>query len=276
METTRTVEMISPDVARRYLDPNRDNRKVRQHRVDSYADQMRRNQWKYTGEAIKFGKNGRLLDGQHRLLAIIAANVTLPMDVIRGLDEDIFNVLDSGLLRGTGDALGFDIKNSTGYAAISRLMYVIDAGGDPRFQRDRAAVTKTDFAEYFHNNRGLIEAAHSYADRVYRTFRSANKTAWACLTVMGLRVDSNEMTEFNSSVVTGADLGYGDARLALRNWLSNDRAQPTAGHHLALYIKAWNDYMTRTPRQLLSIRPDEPWPVFATVRAERNQVEAAS
>lgn len=40
-----------------------------------------------TGEPIKFAHNGRLLDGQQRLMALVDANVAVDFLVVRGLDE---------------------------------------------------------------------------------------------------------------------------------------------------------------------------------------------
>ena len=65
---------------------------------------------------------------------------------------------------------------------------------------------------------------------------------------------------------SGANLSPGDPRLALRNWLSNNRRLPTAGHHLGLLIKAWNAWMGGATRALMILRDDEAFPVLATRR----------
>ena len=64
------IETITPAKAAEYLKFNRSNRRVIYRRVDFYVKQMEKNQWKLTGDSIKFnGQN--LIDGQHRLEAVI-------------------------------------------------------------------------------------------------------------------------------------------------------------------------------------------------------------
>ncbi|KAF7277615.1 hypothetical protein GWI33_002970, partial [Rhynchophorus ferrugineus] len=79
------VETITPDLARQYLAFNTHNRNVRSYRVKGYAADMRDGRWTLNGEAIKFSADGTLLDGQHRLQAVIEADVAVQMLVVRGV-----------------------------------------------------------------------------------------------------------------------------------------------------------------------------------------------
>jgi hypothetical protein len=72
------VEKINPQGAEFLLIKNTINRKLRPSIVRDFARQMRLNLWREnTGEAIKITSNGHLLDGQHRLTALVKAGVTL-------------------------------------------------------------------------------------------------------------------------------------------------------------------------------------------------------
>jgi hypothetical protein len=263
------VEKITPSQARQYLDSNRENRTIRKARVESYAEQMKRGQWQITGDPVRFDPQGRLLDGQHRLLALIASGLKhLEMVVIRDVPTESFKVLDSGLGRSYGDALGSDVHGAVQVAAACRLLYCVELGGDPRNNRDMAVITRTDAADYFRIHEPVMVTAVKRADAVYRHFAGGNKTALCGLIVLGWQADDALMNEFLESLVTGANLGLGDPRLALRNWLSNDRTLRNAGTHLALYIKAWNDWLNGNERNLMVIRPDEDFPVFLTAKAD--------
>ena len=79
------VENIGPDGAKKFLDRMIYNRNVSPSRVTAYAVDMRSGSWDLNGQAIVLDENGLLLDGQHRLLAIIESGVTLPMLVVRGM-----------------------------------------------------------------------------------------------------------------------------------------------------------------------------------------------
>ncbi len=78
-------EMISPQLAARYLELNKNNRRLDKERVKLYARDMRTGKWALTHEGIAFNSTGDLVDGQTRLAAIIASGVTIQMLVTRGV-----------------------------------------------------------------------------------------------------------------------------------------------------------------------------------------------
>ena len=65
-----TVETITPQLAKAYLEKNKDNRKTSRHRIGIYSRDMRSGKWT-PGSPISFFDNGDLADGQHRLLAVV-------------------------------------------------------------------------------------------------------------------------------------------------------------------------------------------------------------
>lgn len=87
---------ITPELAAHYLTFNRNNWDIIQARIDGYADEMHRGEWAENGESIKFSKNARLIDGQHRLSAIIKSGVSLHMLVVFGCEEEAQVKIDIG------------------------------------------------------------------------------------------------------------------------------------------------------------------------------------
>lgn len=102
---TAKVETITPEIAKTMLGENVNNRRISRDNVNLFAREIRNGEWRFNGEAIKFGKDGRLLDGQHRLLAVIAADKPLTTLVIRGLEDETQQTMDSGKTRTLGDVL---------------------------------------------------------------------------------------------------------------------------------------------------------------------------
>lgn len=99
------IEIITPEKAREYLKRNcRNNRKIGERRVQNYAKDMAAGAWQLNGEAIKFNKDGILIDGQHRLLAVIKAGVPIKMLVIRDVDNTV-SLYDRGYSRATYSSL---------------------------------------------------------------------------------------------------------------------------------------------------------------------------
>lgn len=106
MTGTMTWEIVTPEQAATWLDPlvNLDNRGKRGGRISGYARDMRAGAWT-PGESIKFGADGRLYDGQHRLEAVVQADVAIGFWVLRDLPSESYQNLDRGGVRSFADTL---------------------------------------------------------------------------------------------------------------------------------------------------------------------------
>lgn len=118
METRLTL--VTPAMAREWLERNTDNRPLRPGVVDGFLSAYRRGEWKITHQGIAFAKSGRLLDGQHRLTFIseLPDKTVVPMNVSNELEEDAFDCIDQGFKRTTSDLYGV----SGGLVAVARFM----------------------------------------------------------------------------------------------------------------------------------------------------------
>lgn len=122
MAITSSVEKISPILAQAYLDKNCINRNPSIKRVNTYARDMENGNWKLNGETIIFDEDGKLINGQHRLMAVIQANVPVDFLVVRGVQRDA-TLQDRGRNRSAIDAMlmnGFDrdLANNTTVALV--------------------------------------------------------------------------------------------------------------------------------------------------------------
>jgi len=135
IETTLTtaIETISPDLAAQYLKTQQKNRKLNGERIEVFANDIRSNRWLLTGEAIKFDVYGHLIDGQHRLSAIIRSNTSATMLVIRGCEEEVQSVLDSGQSRTVAQAFDMHgIAATVQEVAVLRGMFSTVGNFEPR------------------------------------------------------------------------------------------------------------------------------------------------
>src|SRR6185437_3150702 len=78
------------------------NRTLSAGTLEKYINEMKRG-WKLTGETIILSKSGRLLNGQHRLHACIAAGIAFQTFVVFGVEDDAFAFMDVGRKRTAGD-----------------------------------------------------------------------------------------------------------------------------------------------------------------------------
>jgi len=118
METK--ILKVTPEMAAKMLENKINNRRLIKGTVDYYANQMRRGQWKLTGQGLSFDINNRLIDGQNRLAAVIKANRTVEFLVITGVDTSTFDVYDSGKMRSSADV--FYIHGTKNYRATSSII----------------------------------------------------------------------------------------------------------------------------------------------------------
>jgi len=65
------VRAVTPAMAREMLARNAGNRKLSQTKVSMYARIMREGSWRLTHQGIAITEDGGLIDGQHRLAAIV-------------------------------------------------------------------------------------------------------------------------------------------------------------------------------------------------------------
>lgn len=115
---------ITPKMAGEWLRNNFQNRKVKQDVIDAYARDMRNGKWKTTHQGIAFNDRDELIDGQHRLMAILASGITVRMMVTfnlpartEGEDLTTMDCVDRGRTRSVADQLtiqhGFKNANLT-------------------------------------------------------------------------------------------------------------------------------------------------------------------
>lgn len=106
MALTSKVETITPQIAVEYLSHNKLNRPLRMKWVLKLSHQMKENgAWHLSGEPLIFGESGELLDGQHRLKAIVLSGTTHKFLVVRGAKDKTFTTIDTGQKRSPKDAL---------------------------------------------------------------------------------------------------------------------------------------------------------------------------
>ena len=219
-----TIQVITPEDAAMLLQTNVNNRKLSRRRVEMYANDIKRGMWKLTGDTIKLAKNPktgevRLIDGQHRLHAIVSAGMPMQTVVATGLNEDAFSVIDRGKTRTYNDVLGMsNIKNSNTVASVLRPIIAIEAGLNP-YGNGMELVTPEDVVQYAQENDEMVQWA------VNRSFKmrervSGSGTAWAMFMYLLAQKHGIKMAEaFTESVLSGVGYREGDPRAALRNWV---------------------------------------------------------
>lgn len=127
-----SLMMITPTIAAELLSKNVNNRPIRKAIVNSYAKQMSQGRWKMTHQGIAFDDNGNLLDGQHRLHAIIQSGVSVLMTVASGVDPSSRIAMDDHARRTLSDSLTIERHEPITSIDIAIIRVVLENGTPKR------------------------------------------------------------------------------------------------------------------------------------------------
>jgi hypothetical protein len=255
MPATPTVQIIEvdPATAESWLAKNPNNRNLRKPVVDSYARDMLAGNWMLNGETVKFDQSGKLIDGQHRLSAVVTADVTVPMVVVRGVDADVMDTVDVGAKRTYADALKLQGEdNTTTLAAVVRRAVMWQRGA--RTNTGAVRPTAREMNTFIDANPQIRTSAELAARLSTRTLLPAS--------VIGLGhwlfspLDPDDADWFLARAADGDGLPSNSPVAILRKRIVNMRVgggRVNETDALALVIYAWNAHRageTRTKLQM--------------------------
>lgn len=266
---------IDAEVARKFLLKERapeagvkgTNRKFGMNTVREYADAMLRDEWELTHQGIAFDDKDNLIDGGHRLRAVILADAEQPGIKIKfmvstGFSPKAMSAMDIGKRRVPADFLRMLGKsNTSSLSGILRLTYCYyNVPWSHVESWTRTRITPR-MQEDFLTANPMIEEA------VYETFplkklfkASALGAFW--FIARNERPDI-DVQDFLGQLRTGELLAKGDPALTLRELMINARDGNrgyTAAEELALLIKAFNKWVKGEESRMLAFRNTEPFP----------------
>ncbi len=236
---------IDPKLAKFLLTVRSENQiPVRQKFVLLLAHEMEENQWKdLNGDSIKFDINGKLIDGQHRLLAVIKSGNTIKTFAVFGLPEDYIWSFDTVIKkRRVGDYFFSNhIKN---YNAIGSAMTLLWRYDNDFMDSDSSIYPNALEAWELYQNNTEIDDSFIFARKINQLLTIGSSVF---LHYIFARIDRMKANEMFLSLSTGANLEINSPVLILKNKLSYYRKPGTQArlsmkNYLALSIIAWNKY----------------------------------
>lgn len=260
-----SVEDIDPHTAKDLLGGNTHNRNLRGRVVDSYAADMRAGAWQQNGESIKIAEDGTIVDGQHRLHAIVESGVTVPMFVVRGLPMEAQDVIDTGAKRTFADAL--KLRKETNYnmlAAVTRRVDLWQRG--VRTTKSNFVPTNTQLLATLERHPDIRVAAEAAVSIRHHIPIQGSVVGICYWLFSNLEVKDQEEAArlaedvpfFFERLSDGAELAtnhpiYVLRRTAIENMTSKSRINEIV--MTAYVIKAWNAYRDGRKMGLLRFRP---------------------
>lgn len=271
MQPTAQFETVTPMMAKRWLESNTNNRPVNEYNLDLVVMEMNRQNFHITGESIKFAEDGSLLDGQHRLLAIVKSGQSVKMLIVRGLEKAAFKYIDTGRKRNAGDVLGIEgVKNPSQIASIVKFVISFNRGQYSAATyritaRKSTRITNADISEFFNKNKADVYDSYPYGFNRYN--KVIQGTTLAAFHFLFKKINDVQADDFCHKVATGDELAKDSPILLLRQRLLADiratrKMQPV--EKIAILCKSWNLYRAGKKVSILkwdSIKEPFPKPI---------------
>lgn len=250
MKLTAEVETITPAQAAKYLANNPMNRILEHHLVRLYARMMREKKWKLIPAPIVFSKEGYLLQGQHRLSGQCDSKTSQQYLVCRGVDKDVFALLDAGQSRNGSDSLfieGFNYPQL--YSSLVQQYLKYENGSFWGKGNKAIKPTAIEILDYAKENKAELAKTINFVKGVAKrtTYFSERKFA---VSYHIIRNHTNEETEkvmeFFKTMIGNEDEECSDSQIWLRDEMIADQQSNRKLQYQNLYSSifyAWNGYV---------------------------------
>jgi hypothetical protein len=263
-------ETIMPADAKRILETkNNANRPISQRTVEKYAQEMKAGRWRLNGESIIYGISGNLMDGQHRLLACVKANVPFETTVTRAVPDEYFDTLDDGKTRNLSDVLA--IRGETYGKEMASALTFIHRYASGNLTNSHSA-KKRDTIPTKQVLERLLETQSGIRNSVQYYWKLRQRAGGLLLPpslAVGLHyifslVDDEKASAFFDVFQSGLNIGEGNpvgllrARLIAANTQASSRLTAEAQYFYT--VTAWNSYATGKKLTRMAYKPGESLP----------------
>lgn len=223
----------------RLLEYNNLNRPLNEQHVKRIAAQIIGGKWRFNGDTIKLSKDGAILDGQHRLWAIVEAKIAVKTIVVSGVERDAFATIDTlRKPRSGADVLALSGASRHRQYTSAALQWLLrwQRGTIESYKKPTNRIENSDIEMMYESNKGIERAV----ERVIKLRGLANPS------IVGFfyYILSNRNPELAERLVytleNPAGIGLNDPFFRLRMYFTSDRGRKDPIMSIALMIKASN------------------------------------
>lgn len=247
MSIKTEIIQITPALAQTMLDSNTHNRHIDDQRVYQYANAMKRGEWMLNGDSIVFSNSGVLLDGQHRLLAVIKSKRSIRTLVVRGVPDVAQETMDQNKKRSLNDMLKLrGEKNTATLASSLILVHAYATTGVLYSGAVHPTPSPQQLMHYLEKLTAEQKDLRNYQHPPYSTQLKELTTPSlsAALFYLFSLADEYDAREFLRLLATGDGIGEGNPIYTCRSRLLAEARKPQGRIiptvRAALTVKAWN------------------------------------
>lgn len=232
---------VDPTTARKFLEANTRNRNLKP-KYKAFARDMASGDWLFNGDTIAFGEDGSMINGQHRLNAIIESNTVQLCLIVTGLPVITQDTMDQGTKRSPGDQLHMDgHENSMALAATVGLLVSFTQGLPwARSQAPTLSEVK-HFIDEHPDVKRAVEVGLRAKKRVPAAPSALSAAYWLCAQVN--KYDADHF--FEDKLINRLGFTEGDPALALLNRYERIRdhgIRINADEVVRFALLAWNHF----------------------------------
>lgn len=247
MTLTATFEKLTPTAAKKLLANNYGNRPLDDERVSYYTKEIQNGYWRLNGDSIRLSKEGALLDGQHRLHAIIKAGTPISTLVVRGLDKDIFSTIDVGKHRTVWEILKLQGYQYTTFLSGATKLIIFIKESEEKInlnQHYKTRISHSHVLDFLKKNNDLPEIVKYFVTTFPKARDFMGRGGGAALYYLFLKQNEKQANEFFRDLDTGANLSVNSVIYQAREKLIALRHSPTLrvniAFKIAIALTAWN------------------------------------
>lgn len=237
-----TEVRVTPEIAQHWLTFNTSNREVTQAKLEQFHADMERGEWKMQGDTIRFAY-GKLLDGQHRLMAVALSGVTLPMLVVHGLDPETQANMDTGRGRTPRDILSIEGLDKWESSTLGSAIHSIMAYESGLALYSARKFLNREVRNYYLEHRAAIEATVQVCKSLPRKHPIVPHARTMALHYIFAKFDRDAADQFFARLMTGEMVAKSSPIFHLRQRLLSDlidKRKRSAFEQLAFIVKTWN------------------------------------
>ena len=233
--------MVTPELAQEWLDRfNLSNRKIQKSHVNAIARDIRAGNWMMNAQPIAFSgspflEHALLLNGQHRLQAVIKADMPIEVMVATGLDEEAFATFDT-------HARHSHRKYTTQgdervLSAAAKIQWRIDNGHSPF---ERVTPSTSEIRDTMEKHPGLVDAFRMSRKKEMQQIASAGILTFF---IARIRAENDQLGElFLDQLMSGEGLGEGNPVIKARPKLIGKRGSMSRKDVLQFLLDTWDEY----------------------------------
>lgn len=254
------------------------NRRSQPHLISQFVDVILNGEWKFNHQGVAIAESGELIDGAHRLKAIVKAaetvpDVAVPMMVTINVPQESIRDIDVTRRRTLSDRFTMaGLPSATLLAAMARLTWLYEHadfdGPDVKYWANTRP-HRNVLEAHVNENRELMLLSCRMGERQKVFTPAALAASYVIIrkkyveyapTPAASADALNLLENFYQQIKNGENIGAGDPVFSLRRWGINHRGSgrmPESFEQMAVILKAFRAFREGRRVETLTFRPTQ-------------------